>query len=258
MKWFELLKQFLESLNKNNSLPKTPSPIPTPLPAPFPAPVVTGKMVMSRKGKMFLAGLEGICLTKYLDSVGVWTIGVGATKSEIPDLASWPKDKALTIQECFSLLDKSLKKYEKAVDDALKVDVTQEQYDALVSICYNIGTGGLTKSTFMKRINALASVGYIPSLSYLFIDTLEFTRTHSYPYIKQEESGRLWGANSTVVDAIMMWDKPKEIIGRRTKEATLFSKGIYAGGGKANLFPVSSSGRPLYSQGKIIDLNLYI
>jgi lysozyme len=177
-------------------------------------------MKMSLKGKMFLTGLEGICLSKYLDSVNVWTVGVGATKTEIPDLASWPRDKTLTIPECFDLLEKSLEDYENAVNKALKVDATQEQFDALVSIAYNIGVGGLARSTFIKRINAGAST-------------------------------------ENVVSAIMMWDRPKEIIGRRTKEAKLFSEGVYAGGGKALLFPVSANFHPQYSKGKIINLEDY-
>jgi lysozyme len=182
---------------------------------------VISKMSTSAKGKMFLTGLEGICLSKYKCSAGVWTIGVGATKSEIPDLASWSISKTITIKEAFDLLDKSLAKYEAAIDKTLKRPVTQEQYDVLVSICYNIGTGGLSGSTFMKRINA----GDTPA---------------------------------NIRKAILMWDKPSEIIGRRTKEADLFQYGTYAGNGKANLFPVSALGAPRYNKGTNVDLSKYV
>jgi GH24 family phage-related lysozyme (muramidase) len=213
-------------------------------------------MKTSLKGKMFLTGLEGICLTKYLDSVNVWTVGVGATKTEIPDLASWPREKSLTIPECFDLLEESLEDYEEAVNRNLKVRVTQEQFDALVSICYNIGTGGLARSTFIKRINAGYPVGNVQSFGELPDLPLEYTRTErDVVYEEQEE---VMGLNNvSIVSAIMMWNKPKEIIGRRMKEAVLFSRGVYAGNERANVFPVSANFRPLYSKGKIINLREY-
>lgn len=175
---------------------------------------------MSQKGKIFLSGLEGVCLSKYLCSAGVWTIGVGATKSEITDIANWPKDKTITIEESFELLNTSLKKYEDAVNETLKVEITQHQFDALVSICFNIGTGGTRKSTFMKRINAKDSM-------------------------------------TNIITAILMWDKPKEIIGRRTKEAKLYSSANY-GDGKILVFPVNSKFQPIYSKGYQIDGNKYL
>jgi len=180
-------------------------------------------MKTSNAGLMFIAGLEGLCQTKYYDSVGVQTIGVGATVSEIHNIKEWPWDKELSIKECFNMLQKSVVKYEKAVDKTLKVGtmLSQSQYDALVSICYNIGTGGLAKSTFMKRINAGDSA-------------------------------------INIAAAILMWDKPKEIIGRRTKEAKLYTRGIYAGEGKVLVFPVSSSHKPLYGKGYEINAKEYL
>lgn len=178
-------------------------------------------MKMSQKGKIFLAGLEGVCLTKYLCSAGVWTIGVGATRSEIPDIANWPKDKAITIEESFDLLNKSLVKYEKAVIDTLKVEIEQHQFDALVSIAYNIGTGGLKGSTFMKRINARRPIAEIQA-------------------------------------AIMMWNKPKEIIGRRRKEANLYANANDYGDGTILVFPVNVNSKPVYGKGYQIDGNKYL
>ena len=170
---------------------------------------------VSKQGLIFLASLEGVGLSKYLDSVGVWTIGLGATRSEIPDLASWPLSKMITLEEAFYLLKSSITKYADAINRALKVPVTQQQFDALVSICYNIGTSGAANSTFMRRINAEEKVG-------------------------------------TIVDAILMWDKPKEILGRRMKEAKLFSTGQY-GDCKITVFPISAKGYPIYSKGKIVN-----
>ena len=174
-------------------------------------------MNFSDDGKMFLIGLEGICLSPYLDSVGVKTIAIGATVSEIPDIADMPWGHVITMKEAFELLDRSLAKYVAAVNKALAVVVSQNQFDALVSVCYNIGTGGLKSSTFIKRINAGMS-------------------------------------NESIISALLMWRKPPEILGRRKKEANLFVTGEY-GDGKALVFPANAkTHKPVYKQGKEVDI----
>lgn len=155
-------------------------------------------MKMSLKGKMLLTELEGIGLTKYKDSVGVWTIGIGATRTEIPDLATWPRDKALTVQQCFDLLDESLDKYEKPLDKVLTKEIPQNWYDALVSWLYNVGTGWIHKGTVIQKINAGASA-------------------------------------HTVANTLRQYMTPPEIAGRREKEATLLETGKYTMTGKAEV-----------------------
>ncbi len=110
-------------------------------------------MKMSKNGIIELANYEAMSNSVYLDSGGVRTIGIGMTLSEIPDIASWAWDKYLTDVECVGLYIKSLVKYENALNKVLLVEIPQHQYDALVSITYNIGTGGMAGSTFMKRLN---------------------------------------------------------------------------------------------------------
>lgn len=178
-------------------------------------------MRTSDKGLVELAGHEGICLSKYKDSVGVWTIGIGATRSEIPDIASWPLNKTITMQEAFNLFGRSIVKYEDAINKALTRDVTQQQFDALVSWCYNVGTGWPRKSTVVSKLNAGAPA----------------TELHS---------------------ALMMYRKPIEILGRRKKEADLLAYGKYSNNGKALLFPVSSKGYPVYGKGTTINVWEYI
>lgn len=171
---------------------------------------------------MEIAYREGASLVKYLDTQGVWTIGIGATSSEIPDLASWPLNKSMLIPDVIKMFIKSLDKYAKAVDDALKVEVEQHQFDALVSICYNIGIGGMRGSTFMKRINAKAS-------------------------------------SKDIATAIMAWTKNPELVGRRTGEMNLYTKGRYINDGTVLLFPVSDkTHQPLYKKGRAIDLRPYL
>ncbi len=98
-------------------------------------------MKLSTKGMIDIMSHEGICLEPYLDSVGVWTIGVGQTKSDDIDPQTVGK---LTIQGAVDLFKRKIKGYTKAVDD-LGLDLNQHQYDALTSLCYNFGQGNLRK-----------------------------------------------------------------------------------------------------------------
>ena len=172
-------------------------------------------MDTSLAGLIELAGHEGCCLSPYYDSVGVVTIGFGATKSEIPGLSLSHPD--ITMKGAVDLFRVGIKKYENAINKALQVTVTQEQFDALVSICYNIGCAGAANSTFMKRINA---------------------------------GDRLM----SIKQAIMMWCKPKEITARRAKEALLYTDGKYSNGGKCLVFPTNGKGRTLYAKGKSVNV----
>lgn len=212
-------------------------------------------MKMSLNGLIELAGHEGVCLSPYLDSVGVVTIGFGATRSEIPGLSLSHRD--ITMKEAVDLFTTGIVKYENAVNKALKVDVSQEQFDALTSICYNIGTGGLSGSTFIKRINAKSFVGSLPK-GFMDVPLLlsELDRTDRVvKYYETSVHGFLTGS---VVDAIMMWTKPKEITNRRKKEAKLFSTGVYSNGGKCLVFPTNGRGRTLYAKGKTINVKDYL
>lgn len=178
-------------------------------------------MKMSTKGKIDLICKEGVSTQVYLDSVGVKTIGIGATVSEIPDLNKWPLDKSLTLQQVFDLFPRSLAKYEQAVNVAVKVPLEQHQFDALVSICYNIGVGGLKGSQFIKKINNGESMQSIHA-------------------------------------AIMMWTKNKELIGRRKKEADLYTTGKYNNNGKTQLYDTGGTGHIIWNRTKTIEVADYV
>lgn len=179
------------------------------------------KHKLSNKGIRFIAAKEGMALTKYKDSVGVWTIGIGMTRSEIPNLAKWPRNRKLTVKQAVDMFIKALAKYERAVNRFLTRPVRQYEFDALVSWCYNVGPGWLEKSTVMRRIN----------------------------------SGK---KGKTLYNALMMYKKPPEIIGRRRAEANLLAYGRYPSRMVTNIFPVSKSGRPVYARGKSVDLAKYL
>lgn len=87
-------------------------------------------------------------LTSYQDGSGVWTIGCGHTG---PDVAP---GQVITKQQALDLLAKDLESVEYCVNENVHVPLSQDQYDALVSFTFNVGTGAFARSTLLKRLNA--------------------------------------------------------------------------------------------------------
>lgn len=90
---------------------------------------------------------EGLRLKAYLDVVGVWTIGYGHTKTAKPGMV-------ITEKEAERLLREDLAWAEKAVVNGVKVTITQPMFDAMVSLCFNIGAGAFARSTLLRELNA--------------------------------------------------------------------------------------------------------
>lgn len=96
---------------------------------------------------------EGLRLVAYLDSVGVWTIGYGDTG---PDVV---KGLTITKEEAEKRLRKRLVEFEGYVNTCVKVPLKQHQFDALVSLVYNIGPANFKTSTLLKKLNAGDYIG---------------------------------------------------------------------------------------------------
>ena len=92
-----------------------------------------------------LKEFEGLRLDAYQDAAGVMTIGYGHTGSDVR------KGDRITAYCATELLKDDLGKFEAAVR-RLHVAKTQGQFDALVSLSFNIGVGRLTRSTLLKVI----------------------------------------------------------------------------------------------------------
>lgn len=103
-------------------------------------------MVISDEGIEFIIEREGEKLTAYLDSVGVWTIGVGHTKGV-------KRGQRITSAESRELFEADIAEFEEAVNDLVKIPLTQNEFDALVSFTFNLGKGALKKSTLLKKLN---------------------------------------------------------------------------------------------------------
>jgi lysozyme len=108
-------------------------------------------MDISTKGLIEIMGHEGVCLSPYLDSVGVWTIGVGITEYD----GVSPKNMGpLTIDQAIDLFKYRVRSYVQAVQK-LNLGLTQTQFDALVSFCYNVGEGNLRKLVRNRSIEQI-------------------------------------------------------------------------------------------------------
>lgn len=107
-------------------------------------------MKLSSNGLEFLKHMEGVKLTSYQDSVGIWTIFVGLIQVNNKPVV---KGQTITMEEGNRELMKQLATYEICVNNAVKVNLTQNAYDALVSLCFNIGCGAFKTSTLLKKLN---------------------------------------------------------------------------------------------------------
>ena len=109
-------------------------------------------MRISENGIEFIRQLEGEKLTAYPDIVEIWTIGVGHTG--FVDGKPVARGMAITKEKSKEILTADLKRFESAVNDAVKVTLTQNQFDALVSLAFNIGEGAFARSTLVNKLNA--------------------------------------------------------------------------------------------------------
>ena len=101
---------------------------------------------INQAGIDFIRDCEGCRLESYQDSRGIWTIGVGSTKNVTPNLK-------ITQTQADDRLDSDLKDAMKAVNELVKVDLTQNQFNALTSFTFNLGRNNLDISTLLKFVN---------------------------------------------------------------------------------------------------------
>ena len=103
-------------------------------------------MKISSTGVDLIKHFESCKLTAYQDSVGIWTIGWGHT-------GSVKKGDIWTQGEADNILLNDLDKFEGYVNQHVKVPLTQNQFDALVSWTFNLGPGNLKSSTMLTKLN---------------------------------------------------------------------------------------------------------
>ena len=106
-------------------------------------------MIVSPEGLDIIKSHEGLRLSAYQDSVNVWTIGYGTTSNVKPG-------QTISLQQAEEFLRRDVRVFEAAVKANITVPLAQNQYDALVSLVYNIGPGNFKKSPVVKAVNTQA------------------------------------------------------------------------------------------------------
>ena len=109
-------------------------------------------MKTSHRGLALIKQFEGLRLDAYICPAGHWTIGYGHTAMAGPPPVN--RGDSITTAQAEAMLIRDMKQYEDAVSSAVKVPLNQGQFDALASLCYNIGIGAFRRSTLVRRLNA--------------------------------------------------------------------------------------------------------
>ena len=107
-----------------------------------------GSMVASPNcTKTLIEPFEGCELKSYRDANGVLTIGWGYAGPDVTVGEMW------TQQQADSHLATSLLGYEATVNKMVTAALNQNQFDALISLVYNIGPGHFAQSTVLRKLN---------------------------------------------------------------------------------------------------------
>lgn len=104
-------------------------------------------MHASKKGEDLIKEFEGCHLEAYLCPSKKPTIGYGHTSGV-------HLGEKITQAEADKLLQEDLKYYAEGINKYIKVNLNQNQFDALISFVYNVGLGNFLNSTLLKDLNS--------------------------------------------------------------------------------------------------------
>lgn len=106
-------------------------------------------MKTSKEGIELIKHFEGCSLVPYICPTGYLTIGIGHVILPGEEHLK----KGITLKQAEELLVKDLAKFEAAVTKNITTPMTQRQFDAIVSLTFNIGISALSKSTLRRLMN---------------------------------------------------------------------------------------------------------
>ena len=107
---------------------------------------LVGALVLSAAGFVGITQWESFRSLAYDDGVGVFTYGFGTTES----VKSGDK---ITVEKALKRALSDVSKFEGALKKCVKVPLTQNEYDAYVSLAYNIGPTAFCNSTLVVKLN---------------------------------------------------------------------------------------------------------
>lgn len=145
--------------------------------------------------KAHIKSSERLMLRAYFDAAGVPTIGWGHIKTVTA--ADVRRGRVISETEAQRLFEADLDEAEMAVRTYVKVNLNQNQYDALTDFVFNLGPGNLRASTLLKKLNA-GDYGAVPT------ELMRWTKA------RDPKTGKLRELRGLVI--------------RRTYEAKLFAK----------------------------------
>ena len=103
-------------------------------------------MKISQEGLSLIKKFEGCELEAYRCAANVLTIGYGSTKGV-------KEGDTITQEEADSLLLHEMDEYESYINDMVKSDLKQNEFDSLVSWVFNLGPSNLSSSTLLQKLN---------------------------------------------------------------------------------------------------------
>lgn len=104
-------------------------------------------MRISKEGLRLIKAFEGLRLHAYQDIAGVWTVGYGHTGNDVQ------AGLVISEEDAEQLLMNDVAKFEDCVNDAVLVHLNETEFDACVSLAYNIGCSAFQASTLLKLLN---------------------------------------------------------------------------------------------------------
>lgn len=109
-------------------------------------------MQIDNSGIALIQGFEGTKLQAYQDVKGVWTIGTGTTI--YPNGNYVKRGDVITQAQADQYLQYDLQRFVNSVNSLVKVPLSQNQFNALVSLVYNIGSTAFANSTLLRTLNS--------------------------------------------------------------------------------------------------------
>ncbi len=104
----------------------------------------------SDKGLAMLKTFEGVKYRSYQDSIGKWTIYIGLTTIGGHDVT---QNMKITEEQGKREFMKQIVTYENCVNQNVTSQITQNQFDSLVSFSFNLGCAAFKGSTLLKKVN---------------------------------------------------------------------------------------------------------
>lgn len=109
-------------------------------------------MKVNQEGLDIIKHFEGYSSTVYADPIGIPTIGFGSIWDKEGNRLTMDHGP-ITEQEGEFLLVRELKHVESAIARLIRVELTENQFSAIASLTFNIGSGRLKSSTLRAKIN---------------------------------------------------------------------------------------------------------